>query len=150
MCKRTAFLITIFFLHSLRTFAAADSTVAASQQHIIVKQIIFTGNKVTRPHIMQRELLFAAGDVMTMDELDKRIVRSRENLLNTSLFNFVEIKKQLTGTSDVYIIIEVVERWYVFPVPIFEIVDRNFYEWWQNKSLRKTNYGFYLNWENFR
>ncbi|MBS1764590.1 MAG: hypothetical protein JSS90_06455 [Bacteroidetes bacterium] len=150
MFKRTAFLITIFFLQSLCLLAVTDSTLLNSDQQVYVRQIIFTGNKVTRPHIMQRELLVQAGDVMTMQELDKRIERSRENLLNTSLFNFVEIKQQFTGSTDVYLIIEVVERWYVFPVPIFEIVDRNFYDWWQDKNLSKTNYGFYLNWENFR
>lgn len=147
---KALFLTTLFLCSSICVIAGADSLARDTSQQVYIRQIIYSGNKVTRPHIMQRELMFATGDVMTMQELDKRIQRSRENLLNTSLFNFVEIKKQITGTADVYLIIEVVERWYIFPVPIFEIVDRNFYEWWQDKNFRKTNYGFYLNWENFR
>lgn len=150
MCKRIAVFILTFLCSGVCVLAGADTLTQSAAQQIYLKQIIFSGNKVTKPHIMQRELLFAPGDVMTMQELDKRIERSRENLLNTSLFNFVEIKKEIMLNSDVYLIIEVVERWYVFPVPIFEIVDRNFYEWWQDKNFKKTNYGFYLNWENFR
>ena len=127
----------------------ADTLNVDAESKILIKQIVVTGNKVTRYHIIQRELMFQQGETMIIKDLDEKIKRSRENLLNTSLFNFVNINKQYFG-NDVYIIIEVVERWYFFPVPIFEIVDRNFSEWWRDKNFKKTNYGFYLNWENFR
>ena len=54
------------------------------------------------------------------------------------------IRKQFT----VYIILS--ERWYIFPLPIFEIVDRNFNEWWRSKDYSKINYGGILTWNNFR
>jgi hypothetical protein len=48
------------------------------------------------------------------------------------------------------ILISVSERWYTWPVPIFEVQDRNFNMWWETKSLHRASYGLYLNRENFR
>jgi outer membrane protein assembly factor BamA len=38
------------------------------------------------------------------------------------------------------------ERWYTFPAPIFELSDRNFNEWWQNYNhdFRRVYYGLRL------
>lgn len=144
---KSAFLINLFFVFCFCSFASDSLQVDTNT--IYIRQIVVTGNKVTRYSVIQRELAFNQGQTMTVDELDKKITKSRENLLNISLFNFVNINKQLIG-NDMYVIIDVVERWYIFPVPIFEVVDRNFWEWWRDKNLKKANYGFYLNWENFR
>jgi hypothetical protein len=48
--------------------------------------------------------------------------------------------------------VEVEERWFTFPIPIFELSDRNFNEWWQNydHKLNRTNYGLRLYQYNFR
>ena len=44
-----------------------------------------------------------------------------------------------------HIMIDIVcdEGWYIYPVPIFELADRNFNVWWDefNGSLKRTNYG---------
>jgi hypothetical protein len=44
------------------------------------------------------------------------------------------------------LLVDVNERWYTFPVPIFELSDRNFNEWWQNYNhdFRRVNYGLRL------
>ncbi|HNC34753.1 MAG TPA: POTRA domain-containing protein, partial [Bacteroidia bacterium] len=131
MFKR-ALLINLFFAFCFSSFASDSLQVDTST--IYVRQIVVTGNKVTRYSVIQRELAFSQGQTMKVAELDEKITKSRENLLNISLFNFVNINKQLIG-NDVYVIIDVVERWYIFPVPIFEVVDRNFWEWWRDKNL---------------
>jgi len=43
----------------------------------------------------------------------------------------------------VQILIRVEERWYTFPLPIFELADRNFNDWWtnQNRDLSRVEYG---------
>jgi outer membrane protein assembly factor BamA len=48
--------------------------------------------------------------------------------------------------DQVDILIDVNERWYTFPSPIFELSDRNFNEWWQNYNhdLKRINYGLRL------
>lgn len=49
-------------------------------------------------------------------------------------------------------LVEVKERWYLFPVPIFKIEARNFNDWWvnQNRSLDRVNYGAKLYQYNLR
>jgi len=57
----------------------------------VIKNIQLIGNKITKEHIVLRELTFKNGDTLTNDELIAEIEQSRKNLLNTSLFNFVKV-----------------------------------------------------------
>ncbi|HKR05623.1 MAG TPA: BamA/TamA family outer membrane protein [Bacteroidia bacterium] len=120
-------------------------------QRVIVKQILLVGNKITKQSIITRELIFHQGDTVSRYVLQDAMKRSRENLLNTSLFNFVEIYDQpdANDSSETFVIVRMTERWYLFPLPIFELVDRNFNEWWLTKDFSRTNYGAYIVRENF-
>jgi outer membrane protein assembly factor BamA len=120
---------------------------APSDSTWIIRHITLAGNKITKDHIILRELTFHAGD--TLQHPDSTFLRSEENLLNTSLFLKAEITRIAEGNQlDVFIFLS--ERWYIFPVPIFEVVDRNFNEWWVQKDFSRVNYGAYLYWNNFR
>src|ERR1043165_730432 len=48
-----------------------------------------------------------------------------------------------------FIDVKVKERWFIFPLPYFKLIDRNLNQWWveQNRSLNRVNYGlkFMLN-----
>ncbi|MBK6381936.1 MAG: hypothetical protein IPF69_00450 [Chitinophagaceae bacterium] len=46
--------------------------------------------------------------------------------------------------------VEVKERWYLFPVPVFKPIDRNLNQWLveQNASLDRVNYGIKLYYNN--
>ncbi|MFM7016940.1 MAG: hypothetical protein ACKOX3_11505 [Bacteroidota bacterium] len=70
--------------------------------------------------------------------------------MNIGLFNFVDINyvKESTNVINVYVV--VTERWYLWPMPVFELADRNFNEWAQKKDISRTNYGLYLRKDNFR
>ena len=50
----------------------------------------------------------------------------------------------------VIVLVSVVERWYIYPVPILEIAQTNFNTWWETKEFRWLNYGLYLSHNNFR
>jgi outer membrane protein assembly factor BamA len=118
---------------------------------VAVKDIVVTGNKRTKEKIIFRELSFLAGDSLTLKELDSKMERSRQNLINTSLFNFVTFTRNFAeDSSRVIVSIDVKERWYLWPSPIFEIQDRNFNSWWEHKDLFRINYGMYLTMENVR
>jgi len=41
------------------------------------------------------------------------------------------------------------ERWYLWPVPILQITDRNFNAWLQTHDFTRINYGLDLKWYNF-
>ena len=72
-----------------------------------------------------------------------RMERGQQQLMNTTLFNHVTVAaKDFHGnTGD--ILVEVKERWYLFPVPYFKPVDRNLNQWIveQKGSLNRVNYG---------
>ncbi|MDP2388011.1 MAG: POTRA domain-containing protein [Bacteroidota bacterium] len=117
----------------------------------VISLITISGNKRTKEKIILRELAFKAGDSLTVKETEKRIERSKQNLINTSLFNFVTITPiYAVDSSSVVLLLDVKERWYLWPAPIFEIQDRNFNSWWQTKDMFRINYGMYLTMENVR
>ncbi|HEU4718563.1 MAG TPA: POTRA domain-containing protein [Bacteroidia bacterium] len=147
------FLFTCFF--SLEV-AAQDSVFADSSRYYI-RSVSFSGNKTTKQFILERELTFHPGDTLSGPALSARIVHSRENLLNTSLFNFVTISpscekdSSVNGVIPVSVNVTVHERWYTWPVPIFEVSEQNFNTWWRHgRNLDRASYGFFLWRYNFR
>jgi hypothetical protein len=123
------------------------------QSHIIIDAIDLYGNNVTKSRIILRELNFRTSDTIPSYQLADKLQRSSENLLKTSLFNFVTFEDSVITAGDfsrIKIKISVIERWYFWPFPIFEISDRNFNAWWKEKNFGKVNYGLYLIKENMR
>lgn len=119
----------------------------------IVDSIILCGNKVTKDVIIFRELTFKQHDTIPAYDFIEELTRTRENLLNTSLFNFVTIHDSIVSggnPSHIQIHIRFVERWYLWPFPIFELSDRNFNTWWESKDFNRISYGLMLVKENMR
>jgi outer membrane protein assembly factor BamA len=114
---------------------------------LVIKSISVIGNKKTRTEIILRELTLQEGDSIPESRMPAEVQRSKENLLNTSLFNFVEIFYK-SDVKEIAVIVS--ERWYIWPVPIFELVDRNLNEWLLKKDFSRINYGFSLVMYNFR
>jgi len=139
------FAVTIF--SGFPSFAFSSSDSASSSTPYFVKEIILAGNKTTKDFVILRELTFRQGD--TLKSLDSTFKKSKENILNTSLFHTADIT-WLADPDGIKVYILLTERWYIFPVPIFEVVDRNFNEWWKTKDFSRVNYGAYLYWNNFR
>jgi hypothetical protein len=140
---RNLFLIAGLFLSIVYNgFANSDSL-------IVIRNINISGNTITNNAIILRELLFKTGDSIAIADLDKKIKNSSENLMNISVFNFVTITPEINGNS-VIININVTERWYIWPIPQFDIADRNFNTWWRTKDFSRVNYGVDLTVYNFR
>jgi outer membrane protein assembly factor BamA len=117
-----------------------------------IARIFITGNSRTRDQILLRELSLKPGDVVFSHDLPGIIDLDRKKLLNTRLFNTVEIRSLELEENKLDVIVEVTERWYTFPAPILELADRNFNEWWQtyDHDLRRLNYGLRLYQYNMR
>jgi len=142
-------IISVFvglFLHPL----SGQIKVSDDSDILIINNIEFEGNKVTRENILLREMDFTAGDTIYKIELIPRIQRSRENLLNLRLFNFVEIEVEHFPESRIDVIVNVTERWYIWPTPIFEHGERNLSEFLREPRWNRLNYGLWLKWNNFR
>mgnify|MGYP002639461255 CR=1 FL=1 len=140
------------FLFILCIFLCSFS-IKAQDTLVIVGNIQLLGNKVTKDKIMLREITFRPGDTLGKQLLAQKIKSSKDNLMNTSLFNFVETSDSIVsveGIKKVEVTFDVIERWYIWPLPIFELAERNFNAWLQTKDLSQINYGMFLDWKNFR
>jgi len=67
----------------------SNSTTNNYSTPFVVGEIIIEGNKRTKPYIIARELPFKTGDSIYLPELVKAFDVSRQQLINTALFNEV-------------------------------------------------------------
>ena len=122
---------------------------AQSDTQLIISKINIAGNKVTKEKIILKELTFEIGDTVEANKLDSLCKKSQENLMNSSLFNFVTVEYS-TQKNNTEINISLIEQWYIWPIPIFEHADRNLSSFFHNSDWSRINYGAFLAIYNFR
>jgi outer membrane protein assembly factor BamA len=149
MAKALSLFLVCFLLFHATEAIAQDALVIADDE-LYIQDIQITGNKVTHESVILRELVVAVGDTILKMELIPSLQRSRENLLKLAIFNFVYLNVKHLGNNQIILIIEVTERWYIWPIPILEYADRNFSTFIKNWDWDKINYGAWLKWSNFR
>ena len=134
MCNKVKFVFLVFNFLIFSNFVSAQ---------IKISSIQIEGNKKTKSYIILRELPYHQGDDISKDSLAILDTTAEQQLFNTSLFEQVSVRSQFIDSAQVLIKIKVIERWYLFPIPYFRWVDRNFNQWWneQNRSLDRVNYG---------
>ncbi len=135
--------VLFFFLSIAFAFSA--------QAQITIRSITIKGNNKTKNYIIQRELPYRIGSIVSADSLESMNTLAQHQLFNTSLFNEVKLEAILVDSNTADVLINVKERWYLFPIPYFRWVDRNFSQWWnqQNRSLDRVNYGLNFRQSNF-
>lgn len=138
----------LFFLFLFQ--GTIDLYAQESNSFVVVKEFKIIGNKRTNESIIVREIPFSIYDTIQNVNLNKELERIKNNLFNTALFNFVTVAPVYFDDENISIFITVEERWYWWPIPIFEIQETNFNTWWLDKDVNKVNYGMYLSKENFR
>ena len=111
-----------------------------------VGKIYITGNNKTRTEIILREIDFDEGQELKLKDFAQQVLLDQQKLTNTRLFVLVEIVPLFMSNTDVDVLIRLQERWYIFPLPVFKLADRNFTEWWvnQNRDFARVNYGAQL------
>ncbi|MFZ6011433.1 MAG: POTRA domain-containing protein [Bacteroidota bacterium] len=133
----------------------SDSVKRPNKRHLVhdstgtfvqVNRIFIIGNRLTRDGIILRELSVKQGDVVHSDDLPAILEICKKRLINTRLFNTVDIRTLELEPQKIDLLVDLNERWYTFPSLIFELSDRNFNEWWQtyNHDFRRVNYGLRL------
>jgi len=116
---------------------------ADSSLKIRINRMEVTGNKRTKVYIVQREIHFKTGDSLPISTLAKELEQARRQVYNTSLFNEVNFILTILDSVNADLHVQLTERWYLYPVPQFQLVDRNLNEWWDtyHHSLSRVNYG---------
>jgi outer membrane protein assembly factor BamA len=128
----------------------AQDTIAPVRSFVVLDHIEVTGLKKTKPAVVFREFTIQSGDTIYLEQLQEIIEFNRQRLFSTKLFN--QIFANITSWNNDSIIIryECTETRFFWPIPIYELADRNFNVWWyeNNHSLDRINYGmslFYYN-----
>ena len=137
-------------VYSLANKDAEIKTDDGTSEPFVVRNIIITGNRKTKSSIILREIPFKPGDHFQLQQLVNKFEDARRQLMNTTLFHEVVVALKSFEGHNVDVLVDVKERWYIFPVPYFRIVDRNINQWLvQNKaSLDRVNYGIKLMYNN--
>lgn len=116
-------------------------------ESLYVQTISVLGNRKTRNPVILRELTFQVGDSIPTDKLPELVIRNQQNLYNLGLFNTVIIHPEILQ-GNIYFILTVQERWYIFPVPRIKIEERNTYDLIDaltSFNFRRFAYGLSLN-----
>ncbi len=147
----TKICITLLLLIFLDTLYAqsnhTDSTYSFSLPDsgakVNIHNIVIGGNKVTKSYLIEREIPFRVNDSIIFRNVNKELEQARQLVYNTTLFNEVKLTAKFISSSDMDVMVEVKERWYIYPVPQFQLVDRNVNEWIKihNADLNRVNYG---------
>ena len=125
-----------FHIFFLLLFNQVGSTILFSKSFII-DEILISGNNTTKDIIIKEELLFFLNDSINDGLFDK----SRANLLKTDLFENVAISSHYDDEMDKnYVVISVQEKWYIYPVPYYTLV---------NNRIKKLSLGINLIHNNF-
>ena len=97
-----------------------------------------------------RELMVEIGKSYNSNEAQVLLKLSRQNLINTSLFHSADLNLVHSRDSSYQLIVKLVERWYLWPIPQVDIDERNFNVWWEHKRLDRLSAGINLTQTNFR
>jgi len=102
-----------------------------------VDQILVTGNDVTEPEIIIREMITKEGAYTDVETLNQDLKR----IYNLGLFNRVDIMPYPSSPTSYNIIITVEERFYILPIPIGGFKEGDLNKFWVGLNLK---------WQNFR
>lgn len=139
-----------FALLSLDSETYVDSEILKDSVEIV--EIKVEGQKVTKDAIILRELAIKTGDYIHRNNLATVLEKESNKIFNTDLFVKSTIEAKEIRPNKIELLIKVSEQWYIFPVPIFELSDRNLNEWWTqyNHNFSRVDYGLRLRIKNFR
>ena len=145
--------LIVGFLGILGSSQADTVSVPTDSSRVLtVNRVLIIGNKITKERIISREIKLKAGDTISLKRLQHEILWDKRKIYNLRLFHTVIVRVLELPENRFDLLVDVTERWYTFPIPIFELSDRNFSEWWRNYNHdpSRINYGINLTRYNFR
>ena len=113
-----------------------------AQQTVEISQINFSGNKRTKEKVIRNEIDFSEGDTIDLKDIQDLIDDNEDRLKSVGLFNSAKIELNTNDKNKTSVDITLVENWYLYPSPIFELGDRSFNVWWQEQMRDPTRVNF--------
>lgn len=137
--------LSILFL-LLGTAVSAQPCAAPT---LVLTDIILSGNETTKEQVLLRELTFSVSDTLDAASLEPLLQENQKRLFNLRLFH--EVNYTYTcHEGQLQVNFQVQERFYLYPIPIFDFADRNFNAWLEKKDWSRIDYGISLVRKNFR
>jgi outer membrane protein assembly factor BamA len=139
-------------VHTLAMGSGGSNQLAPCIDSLEIASIAILGNKTTKEWVVFREMRLRVGDKVHRSQLDSLLKVEASKVFNTNLFITSDIAYNQCGNNKVRLSVSVLEKLYTFPMPVIDIGDRNFNEWWQqrNRDLSRLVYGFTFKRHNFR
>ncbi len=134
----------LLFFHLIPTLILAQTPV------VFVQDVEIQGNKKTKKLAILSYLDFEIGDSIELQALLPRLRENERLIMNSRLFTKATFNISKWEQQQVTLKLEVEENWYIFPIPVVELADRNFNVWWRdfNKDPRRINIGLWTYWRN--
>jgi outer membrane protein assembly factor BamA len=134
-------LLVLFLFCGLSTGRAQDSLASIPLQDVpdsiwTLDTIRVLGNFHTKSFVILREMTLKPGLPITRNLLEY----DRSRIYSLRLFNEVQMRVEPSTGGFAHLVIEVSERWYIFPYPIFGIRDRDWSRIFFGVGIVHTNF----------
>ncbi len=142
---RFAFLLLVVFPASHGAILLAQDTAAVRSfpdttgpppPPLTVGEVLISGNEKTRDFVILREMSLRPGEEITREKL----AYDRERIYSLRLFNRVQVTAAPAGSGKANIMVEVNERWYIFPFPILGLRDRDWSKVFYGVGVAHNNF----------
>lgn len=101
-----------------------------------VDTVFITGNTHTRDFVISREMSLQPGVPITRDLLEY----DKNRIYSLGLFNQVILQIVPTNPGKANVVVNVHERWFIFPYPIFGFKDRDWSKFFYGAGLAHINF----------
>ncbi|MFM7902308.1 MAG: POTRA domain-containing protein, partial [Bacteroidota bacterium] len=109
MQSGTSRLFFYFLLFLLIGLPAAGYSQSTDSSLVVIKRLIITGNHITKPQVITREMMIQEGDTLEAALLQKVLSRSKDNIMNLGIFNFVDITSASDNVAGITVLVNVAE-----------------------------------------
>ena len=112
------------------------------------------GNKRTKSRIILQEMKLRTDSTYCSRNWKKLLYDEQSWIYGLGIFDTVSVSMQHVPSRDslVHLLVNVKERWYVYPIPVIKVSQYSFGYWWQHldRDLSYVSYGVGLAHHNFR
>ena len=94
------------------------------QDSLYIRNVQIECHQKTIDRIILREMALKPGDRVSKHNLRDVLEKESSKIFNTNLFVVAEVFDVPAGRDSIDLVVSVVEKWYLYPVPIVDLADR--------------------------